>query len=341
MAKAPKQQKNNENKYPTNLAFSKSISPSVGVFKTFSSKDANNMKLLNVSEVTCVGTISNYKDVVKDGGKNVEQSNPQTVDVCFAPIEHDSISLEFTVAFCCNSKAPHACNEAWFTKNVCDLANSYDEIGGYEYLADLYLKNIFDAKMLWRNSFADDVTVSIEAMRTDIGEVIGVDDSAYGKLVGRVGLALKDATKRVVLEVKITGWIGRGQEVFPSQEFVEKGTGKGAKSKTLARTDVKGNKDVAAMHSQKIGNAVRQIDVWYDGFENKNKALAIDPACVDKSEMKAYRLKDTGRDLFTLLDKHLPEFVEQIKTQSLSEVDADIHFIVANLIRGGVFGGKE
>ncbi|MGR5366971.1 type I-F CRISPR-associated protein Csy3 [Photobacterium damselae] len=340
MAKAPSK-KTSGNIYPTNLGFSKSITPSVGVLRSYSSKNPADIKLLNITEVTSVGTISNYKDVVKDGGKNVEQSNPQTVDVCFVPITHDSISLEFTVSFCCNSKTPHACNEKWFTDAIRSLTGRYDEIGGYEYLADLYLKNIFAAKMLWRNGFAEDVVVSVEAMRTDIGEVTDIDSDNYKLLVERVGLALKDATKRVVLEVKITGWIGRGQEVYPSQEFVEKGTGKGAKSKTLARTEVGQDKNVAAMHSQKIGNAVRQIDVWYDGFAEKNKALAIDPACVDKSEMRAYRLKETKRDLFTLLEKRLLEFEEQIKTQSLDEINVDIHFIIANLIRGGVFGGTK
>ena len=328
--------------YPTNLGFSKSISPSVGYFKTFSSKSPNTQhQLLNITEVTSVGTMANYKDVAKNGGKDVEQSNPQTVDVCFAPIEHDSISLEFTVSFCCNSRKPHTCKEKWFSERIGELTDRYSEIGGYEYLAKMYLDNIFDAKMLWRNGFADDICVKIEAMRSDIGVVESADSQNYKQLVDRVGLALKDVTKRVVLEVCITGWVGRGQEVYPSQEFVEKGLLKNTKSKTLARTEVGGNCNVAAMHSQKIGNAIRQIDVWYDGYESKMKALAIDPACVDKSEMKAYRLRTTDRDLFSLFEDKLFDFCSDMKDQKINEVDNDVHFIVANLIRGGVFGGAK
>lgn len=337
MAKSPKNK--NVNEYPTNLGFSKSITPSLGLFKTFDSKNKGDIKLLNVVESTSVGTISNYKDIIKDSGKNVEQPNLQTTDSCYAPMNHDSVRMEFSVAFCCNSKRPHACNQLWFIQKIKEFTQQYDDIGGYEYLADLYLKNIFGAKMLWRNGFADDIDVCVTAARTNIGIVKCTESDSYQQLVERVALALKDETKRVVLDVVIDGWIGRGQEIYPSQEFVEKTTDKNAKSKTLARTEIDGNENVAAMHSQKIGNAVRQIDTWYDGFDLNKKALAIDPACVDKSQMKAYRLKDTERDLFTLLDTKLEEFCSNIKNQKIDQVDRDVHFIVANLIRGGVFGG--
>ena len=328
-------------KLPTNLAFSRSITPSAAVFNSFNSEQPESKKLLNVTEVTSVGTISNYKDIHKDNGKSIENSNPQTVDTCYLPLEHDSLEMSFTVAFSSDSLQPHSCNDADFRGMLNTLTVGYKNSGGYNYLADLYLKNIFDAKMLWRNGLADDVTVSVTVLRSDLPVIVSIEDCNYSVLVEQVGLALSGERKRLVLKVVITGWLGNGQEVYPSQEFVQKSSEKGAKSKTLARTTILDNSNVAAMHSQKIGNAIRQIDTWYDGFDNLQKPLAIDPACVNKSEFKAYRLKNTKRDLYSLFENNLADFTVKVnESTSVNTLDPDIHFMIANLIRGGVFGGK-
>lgn len=57
----------------------------------------------------------------------------------------------------------------------------------------------------------------------------------------------------VLLEVNANVLLGNGQEVFPSQELVLDSNS--AKSRLLYQVD-----NVAGMHSQKIGNAVRTID---------------------------------------------------------------------------------
>lgn len=328
-------------KLPTNVGYSRSVSPSTAALSSFNSEDPKQKKLLEISEVTSVGTISNYKDIHKDNGKSIENSNPQKVDTCYLPLEHDSLEMSFTVAFSGESLEPHSCNEPVFRTALMGLTQAYQKIGGYAYLADLYLKNIFAAKMLWRNGLADDVTVKVTTLRSDLAPVSVAEGTEYNALVQEVGAALSGQRKRLVLKVVITGWIGNGQEVYPSQEFVQKSSEKGAKSKTLARTTIMDNSDVAAMHPQKIGNAIRQIDVWYDGFTDLQKPLAIDPACVNKPEFKAYRLKNTKRDLYSLFESKLASFVDQTENaDKVAALDPDVHFVVANLIRGGVFGGK-
>ncbi len=47
--------------------------------------------------------------------------------------------------------------------------------------------------------------------------------------------------------------------------------------------------DVAAMHSQKIGNAIRTIDTWYPDFEKHKKPIAIDPYGAVTNLGRAYR----------------------------------------------------
>ncbi len=326
---------------PTNLAYARSVTPSKAVFYSFHSEEVNKKTPLEISEVTSVGTISNYKDIHKDNGKSIENSNPQTIDTCYLPSEHDSLEMSFTVAFSGESQEPHSCNCTEFRSALKNLVQAYQEVDGYAYLADLYLTNIFKAKMLWRNGLADDVSVAVFPLRSELSQVNELGNDDYQSLVKEVGRALSGQCKRLVLKVVISCWLGDGQEVYPSQEFVQKTSEKGAKSKTLARTSIKKNQNVAAMHSQKIGNAIRQIDIWYDGFEDLQKPLAIDPACVNKTEFKAYRLKTTKRDLYSLFTNQLLDFVEQTKaTKDIATLDPDIHFVVANLIRGGVFGGK-
>ena len=328
-------------KLPTVLAFSRSITPSAAAFYSFKSNQSEIKSVLSITESTAVGTISNYKDIHKDNGKSIENSNPQMIDTCYLPNEHDSFLMAFTTAFSSESLVPHSCNSPEFKEVITNLIQSYKEKGGYQYLADLYLKNIFDGKMLWRNGLADDVVVSVTALRSGLDTITSINDDQYSELVTKVSKALSGDHKRIVLDVKISGWIGDGQEIFPSQEFVVKSSEKGSKSKTLARTTIADNQNVAAMHSQKIGNAIRQIDTWFDGFDEVQKALAIDPACVNKSEFKAYRLKTTKRDLYSLFENNLTDFVEEtLNCSSMADLHPDVHFVMANLIRGGVFGGK-
>ena len=120
--------------------------------------------------------------------------------------------------------------------------------------------------------------------------------------------------------------MGRGQEVFPSQELILN-RGRGDKSRTLYHVN-----DIAAIHSQKIGNAIRTIDTWYPGADELGP-IAIEPYGSVTTLGKAYRQPKDKIDFYTLLDKWIIEDKEpSIENQ---------HFVIAVLLRGGVFGEKE
>jgi len=74
----------------------------------------------------------------------------------------------------------------------------------------------------------------------------------------------------VLLQVTAFVCVGAGQEVFPSQELILDRE-LGQKRKTLYDVD-----KVAAIHSQKIGNALRTIDTWYEGAD-ENGPIAVEP----------------------------------------------------------------
>jgi CRISPR-associated protein Csy3 len=117
--------------------------------------------------------------------------------------------------------------------------------------------------------------------------------------------------------------IGAGQEVFPSQELILD-RGRGDKSKTLYDVD-----GVAAIHSQKIGNAIRTIDTWYPEAA-ANGPIAIEPYGSVTTQGKAYRQPKEKADFYNLLDS----WIIKDKTPE----PAQQHFVIATLIRGGVFG---
>ena len=86
---------------------------------------------------------------------------------------------------------------------------------------------------------------------------------------------------------------------------------------------------VAAMHSQKIGNALRTIDTWHPETAEVG-AIAVEPYGSVTNRGKAYRQPKDNMDFYKLLDG----WVLKGKTPPLEQQ----HYIMAMFIRGGVFG---
>ncbi|OWG14679.1 CRISPR-associated protein Csy3 [Delftia sp. K82] len=83
------------------------------------------------------------------------------------------------------------------------------------------------------------------------------------------------------------------------------------------------------IHSQKIGNALRTIDTWYDGAQDLGP-IAVEPYGSVTTQGKAWRQPKQKQDFYTLLDDWLlKDKVPPVEQQ---------HFVMAVLIRGGVFG---
>ena len=88
------------------------------------------------------------------------------------------------------------------------------------------------------------------------------------------------------------------------------------------------------MHSQKIGNALRTIDTWYPNPDGEELGpIAVEPYGSVTSQGRAYRQPKQKMDFYSLLDGWvLNDKVPDAEQQ---------HYVMANLIRGGVFGEKE
>ena len=167
---------------------------------------------------------------------------------------------------------------------------------------------IFDALSLSLRQF-DAVSAPLDALSALIAD----------------GLA---GARHVLLHITAFARIGAGQEVYPSQELVLNRE-RGGKSKTLYIVG-----DAAGMHSQKIGNAIRTIDTWYPEADTLGLGpIAVEPYGSVTTQGKAYRQPKAKQDFYTLLDN----WVLKDQAPALEQQ----HFVIATLIRGGVFGESE
>ena len=89
--------------------------------------------------------------------------------------------------------------------------------------------------------------------------------------------------------------------------------------------------ELPAMHSQKIGNAIRTIDTWYPNYEEVNIGpIAVEPYGAVTNLGCAYRKPSDEVDFYTLFDKYA--------TGGALENEEQEHYVMAVLVRGGVFG---
>jgi CRISPR-associated protein Csy3 len=217
--------------------------------------------------------------------------------------------------------------------------HSYTETNGFGELARRYAFNLANGRFLWRNRIgAEQVEVQVAhlvggaAKETWIFDALSLSlrsfeprakaDEALDALASLIAGGLADE-QHVLLEITAFVRIGAGQEVFPSQELILDRS-RGDKSKTLYAVG-----GIAGIHSQKIGNALRTIDTWYDGADELGP-IAVEPYGSVTTQGKAYRQPKDKKDFYNLLDNWIiKDRVPELEQQ---------HFVIATLVRGGVFG---
>ncbi len=333
---------------PSVLAFERKLDPSDAVFAAGRWDDrehSDQWAAVRVREKAVRGTISNrLKGSAQDAAKldaAIENPNLQTVDVASLPMTDDTLRVRFTLRVLPGTGQPSACNEAGYRAKLLDIAAEYARTQGFAELARRYAHNLANGRFLWRNRVgAETIEVRIDRLQNGQAECLGNFDALAFSLrdfvapadaeaaLARVADTLAQGLRgdaHVLLQITAHVRVGAGQEVFPSQELILD-RARGDKSKTLYRI----THDIAAMHSQKIGNAIRAIDTWYQGAE-ENGPIAIEPYGAVTTQGKAYRQpKGSKDDFYTLLDGWmLKDKVPGIEQQ---------HYLMAVLIRGGVFG---
>jgi len=339
----------NELKTASVLAFERKLDVSDALFYAGKWDDRENGEqwpAIGVREKSVRGTISNRlstKD--QDPAKldaSIQNPNLQTVDVATLPSDADTLRVRFTIRVLGGAGTPSACNNAAYQQKLAQTVEGYVQSHGFGLLAERYAHNLANGRFLWRNRMsADQIEICVRHLEhgQEKGEWIfqakdfplrdfngnGNQDVAALAAAIEQGLSGK---QYILLEVVAYALMGDGQEVFPSQELIlDRGAGTGSKSKTLYTVG-----EVAGMHSQKIGNALRTIDTWYPDSEGLGP-IAVEPYGSVTSQGKAYRQPKQKVDFYTLLDNWV------LKDKELSAEDQ--HYVMAVLIRGGVFGEKD
>lgn len=333
----------NELKTASVLAFERKLDPSDALFYAGDWKNRANhaqWPAVNIIEKSVRGTISNrLKTKDQDPAKldaAIESPNLQTVDVAALKADTDTLKVVFTLRVLPGTGKPSACNSADYQAKLLQTVEGYVAANGFSELAKRYGANIANGRFLWRNRMGaeaievqiahlrdgkaaatwqfDALSLSLRDFATGNSDLDAVASLIEHGLVGK---------EHVLLQVTAFVHVGAGQEVFPSQELILE-RGRGDKSKTLYKVD-----DVAAIHSQKIGNALRTIDTWYEESEQFGP-IAVEPYGSVTTQGKAYRQPKQKMDFYNLLDS----WVLKDKAPEMEQQ----HFVVATLIRGGVFG---
>jgi CRISPR-associated protein Csy3 len=332
------------------LAFEKKIVPSDGYMFGTNWNNREKMTPLKLQEKSVRGTISNRlkRAIQNDPAKlnaEVEKPNLQTVDVCALNRDQDTLKLHFTLKILGDLARPSACNNAAFTQSYGATVRAYIAGEGFKELAKRYAVNIANARFLWRNRVgAELIEVHVKALNIGFEQEWTFDAAQYSikkfddndehlnSLAERIAAALSSENDFLMLEINCFAKVGKAQEIYPSEELVlDKSNSRSKKSKILYSVD-----GIAAMHSQKIGNALRTIDTWYPEFadpETSAGPIAIEPYGAVTNLGKAYRTPKAKQDFYSLFDKFA-------WGEKLGRIE-DEHYVMAVLIRGGVFGESD
>lgn len=294
---------------------------------------------LHLVEKSVRGTISNrLKTAVKNDpaklNAEVEKPNLQRVDACALKIDQDTLKLSFSIKILSGVECPSACNNASFSKKYEAVAKSYIDKTGFLELAMRFSLNLANGRFLWRNRLGAE-RIEIKVQAEDKKWVYNAYDYSLNNfdnkddvqdLAALIAETLSGKRDALFIKVEAYALLGMGQEVYPSEELVFD-KGRGDKSKILYSVD-----DIAAMHSQKLSNAIRTIDTWYPEYVNgeSNKPIAIEPYGAVTNLGKAFRNPKEKVDFYTLFDKY-------VMGEPLDNIDQE-HYVMAVLVRGGVFG---
>lgn len=292
---------------------------------------------VRIQEKAVRGTISNRlkNALVSDPAKldaEIQKANLQRVDVAALPADADTLKMAFTLRVLGNLATPSVCNDKTYQDALQQTIEGYIREHGFGELALRYATNLANGRFLWRNRVgAEYIRVIVKGSKTWTFNAHDFPlrdfekrDSAIKELAAEIENGLKGDTF-VLLNVEAFVRLGEGQEVFPSQELVLDSNS--SKSKVLYQVN-----NVAALHSQKVGNALRTIDTWHPQVESLG-AIAVEPYGSVTSRGIACRQPKEKMDFYTLLDNWVTKGDKPAVEQQ--------HYVMAVLIRGGVFGEKS
>lgn len=295
----------------------------------------DNSKSLSLIEKTVRGTISNYK-----AKKNPEVANLQRVDACYLGENINFLQVKFSLKIV-GGIGPSSCNKLEWKDQFAISRDKYIEEYGFKELALRYAINIANARWLWRNRVeAKNIIVKVEmdngtevvfnAFDYSLKSFDYSNDEKINKVAEEIEKALCAEDSVTIFNVSAIAEMGTAEEVYPSEEMImdKDNSLKNKKSKVLYAVN-----GVAALHSQKISNAIRTVDDWYPDYKASIGAIAAEPYGAVTNIAKVFRTEKDKCDFYTLVDKFINDYDSLIADE--------LHYVMSVIVRGGVFGGKD
>ena len=315
--------------------------------------------------------IRGTQNVNKDGdaekstaanAKRQEVSNIQTTDTAKLDANAQALAVRFSLRFLDLDNVLFACAPS--STDADDLVRQYrDSVtsfieraktsDGLNEVAARFARNIANGRWLWRNrtiarhitvriSVAGKALASFDALATPLNHFndISTDERKVATYIAD-GLRGDDAAG-LDIEAQLDFGVRGALEVFPSQNYVEdkpRGFARplyclGAPERIHSRNGMEFESTRtmghAALRDQKIGNALRTIDTWYPRYAEHGRPLPVEPNGASLEAQEFFRDRKTSAF----------EFARCLNT--LDPASPEGMFMIASLIRGGVFsGGKE
>lgn len=323
---------------PSVLSFDRKLEPSDALMYSGNWTDINQSKNwphIELFERRNRAVKSNFKQEVLDDEeelqKQIEEPNLAWGDDAALPSEADTLKVSFSLRVLGGINTPSACNKKDYQDKYSVMINSYIEEFGLEELAKRYAYNLVNGRFLWRNRVgAQEITIHVKHKSFDPSPEFDAydyplkdttkSDTKIEPLVDLIEKGLR-GEENIFIEIDAYITLGNLQRVWPSQEMVLS-IPKGEKSRHLFSLDGK-----AAIHCEKIGNAIRTIDDWQTGSE---MPIAIE--AYGQVTQRGVAHRSNRNDFKSLITRWIND--NEITVE-------DKHFVVAMIIRGGVFSEGE
>jgi len=325
---------------PSVLAFDRKLEPSDALMysgKWENIKEDKPWQVVKLFDRRNRAVKSNFKqEVLEDEAelqKQIAEANLAWGDDAALAHDHDTLKLGFSLRVVSGISQPSVCNKVEFESAFHERLGEYID-SNIDALAKRYAYNIANGRFLWRNRVgAQNIKVLVthsllsSPLEFNAYDFSLKETSSDSNSINTLAKLIKNGLsgdENILLSISAYVNLGEGQRVWPSQEMVLN-SAKGEKSKHLFSLN-----GVAAMHCEKIGNALRTIDDWYPDYVNTKTPIAVEAYGSVTQRGVAYRSNKS--DFKTLLLKWLND-------GALS--DDEKHFVVAMVVRGGVFGEGE
>lgn len=336
----------------THLSYCRSLSPGKAVFfyKTAESDFVPlRIEVAKINGQKC-GYTEGFDANLKP--KNIERhelaySNPQTIEVCYVPPNVDELYCRFSLRVEANSMQPSVCSNPEVLRVMARLAQAYQRLGGYNELARRYSANVLMGTWLWRNQYTQGTEIEIN---TSLGSTYhipdarrlswsggwsGPDQQQLGQLASEMANALSQPNVFWFADVTAKLKTGFCQEIYPSQKFTERTDEHAVASRQLATTECLSGQLAACINPQKIGAALQQIDDWWAG--DADQPLRVHEYGANHEALTAFRHPASEQDFYHLLTRADQYLTDMESHDGGDELPGDVHFLMAVLVKGGLF----